>query len=86
MSKYLPFGKEIKQTEEQIKAQKIRLEKFEFYGIPYDSLDGFGDENQSSQVDQDRSVARLLILQEKEIPKDLEERLLEYKHQEDKYV
>jgi hypothetical protein len=85
MSVYYPFGKPVIPTEEKIIEQKTRFEKYDYYGISYGCLDGEGQtegEGYYTEKDKDRAKARLLILGKKEIPKDLEERLLKYKQQD----
>lgn len=86
MSRYLPYGKELIPTEEQIEQQQIKFKRYNYYGVPYGEFDGndYG-EGRLSQKDKDIEQARILIMAGKEIPKDLENRLLEYK-KKNKYV
>lgn len=86
MSRYLPYGKELIPTEEQIEQQQIKFKRYNYYGIHYGEFDGndYG-EGRLSQKDKDIEQARILIMAGKEIPKDLENRLLEYK-KKNKYV
>lgn len=83
MSQYLPFGREIIMTNEQIAHQDNMFNMYETYGIPYGILDSeYDGEQYISAKDKDRETARMLITQHKEIPNDLKERLLQYKKQE----
>lgn len=83
MEQYLPFGKQIIPSQEQIEAQKTKFKKYDYYGIPYGYFDTSKDgEGYDSKKERDREQARLLIMSGKNIPKDLEIRLLEYKKQE----
>ena len=79
MAKYLPFGKELVATDEQMKARKEKFNQYEMYGIPYGILDDSCGEVGRSPIEQDRETARLLIMQGKAIPQDLSKRLLEHK-------
>jgi hypothetical protein len=78
MKQYLPFGKEIIPTEEQVREQQWLFEQYDFFGIPYGILDG-QDEGQLTEKDIDREQAKLLISEGKTLPLDLQERLLLYK-------
>ena len=82
--RYLPFGKEIKQTEQQKMFEKRKFERYDYYGIPYGMLDGDTDEGTRTDREEDIEKARLLIMQGEEIPKELADRLLMYKEQESK--
>ena len=83
--KYLPFGREIVLTDEQQAQQKRKFDLYDEYGIPYGIFDGTHvGEQFRSQKDKDRDAARILIMQGKDIPEDLKERLLSYKNQEQK--
>mgnify|MGYP003315363815 FL=1 len=82
MSSYLPFGQKITPTNEQVKAQQIKFERYDYYGIPYGQFDTL--ENEEGHKEKDREEARLLIMKGESIPKDLENRLLQYKKQEHK--
>ena len=83
MSKFLPFGKQIIPTEEQVIKQKSIFSKYEYYGIPYGNFDtSEAGEGFKSQKEVDREKARLLIMQGKSIPQELEDKLLKYKQQE----
>ena len=76
---FLPLGY-VPQTEEQIAETERREKLYDYYGIPYGIFDG--DENVDSiEIEKDRTEAQILIMQGKEIPKDLEERLLRYKEE-----
>ena len=70
------------QTPQEIKKANERIRKFEYYGIEYNNLDG--GELAESKKEKDRDEARILILMGKEIPKDLEERLLRYKDEDER--
>ncbi len=78
---FLPYGYQ-EQTDQQISEMEAKFKKYEYYGIPY----GVFDEDESTQVEKDRSEAILLIAQGLPIPKDLEDRLLSYKEQEKKHL
>lgn len=83
MSQYFPFGKQIVPTQEQVKDQQLKFQKYDYYGIPYGYFDTSEEgEGYKSKKEIDREKARLLILSGKNIPKDLEIRLLQYKKQE----
>lgn len=64
------------QTEQELMIQANKEKLYKFYGIPYDVFD---DEENNSQISKDREKARILIMTGKPIPKDLEEKLLQYK-------
>lgn len=82
-TKYLPFGKEIIPTKDEIENQIRIFKQYDYYGIPYGYFDSVGEGEQfMTQRDIDISSARILIMQGKQLPKDLEHRLLEYKHQQ----
>lgn len=57
--------------------EKIQIKKLEALGIEVDVFDD--DEPYDVQREKDVSEATLLVLQGKEVPEELEERLLEYK-------
>lgn len=83
MSQYLPFGKQIIPTQEQVKEQTLKFEQYDYYGIPYGSFDASEEgEGFKSQKEIDREKARLLIMQGKSIPKELADKLISYKEQE----
>lgn len=75
---YLPLGYK-PQTPEQLQEQEARFKRYDYYGIPYGIIDDPEDE-EITQIEIDQVEAVTLILQGKEIPKDLEQRLLSYKH------
>ena len=84
MSEYLPFGKRIVPTQEQIQAQELKFQQYNYYGIPYGYFDSVTESDIFvSQKERDRKTARLLILEKKTIPPDLAKRLLEYKKQDE---
>lgn len=72
------------QTPQEIKKTNERIKRFEYYGIEYNNLDG--GELAESKKEKDRDEARMLILMGKEIPKDLEERLLKYKAEDERFT
>lgn len=83
MSQYLPFGKKIIPTQEQVEKQQYKFKQYDYYGIPYGNFDMSDDgEGYKSQKDIDREKARLLIIKREQIPKELGSKLLEYKQQE----
>lgn len=83
MSQYLPFGRALVPTDEQIKAQEYKFNMYEVYGIPYGILDNKHEgEQHRSKKDRDRDSARILIMQGKDLPEDLKKRLLQYKQQD----
>lgn len=83
MSQYLPLGKQIIPTEEQVRAQQLKFEKYDYYGIPYGNFDTEEcGEGNISKKENDREQARMFIMTGKRIPKDLEIRLLQYKQQD----
>jgi hypothetical protein len=83
MNAYYPFGEPIIPTKEQVVVQQKKFEKYNYYGIPYGDFDTSKDgEGYSSEEEIDREKARLLIMKNEKIPKDLEIRLLKYKQQE----
>jgi hypothetical protein len=69
------------QSEEEISLQEKMEQLYKYYGIPYDIFD---DKVTKTQIQSDRNMARELILLGKDIPEDLEKRLLEYKESEAK--
>ena len=77
---FLPLGY-VPQTEEQIAETERRENLYEYYGIPYGVFDG-EEKVDSNEIEKDRTEAQILIMQGKEIPKDLEERLLRYKKEQ----
>lgn len=77
---FLPLGY-VPQTEEQITETERRENLYDYYGIPYGIFDG-DEKDDSIEIEKDRTEAQILIMQGKEIPKDLEERLLRYKEQD----
>lgn len=70
------------QTLQEIRETHERIRRFEYYGIEYNNFDG-GDLPESEK-EKDQDEARILILMGKEIPKDLEERLLRYKAEDER--
>jgi hypothetical protein len=83
MTAYYPFGKPIQPTEEQAFAQQKKFERYDYYGIPYGDFDtSKNGEGYTSDEEIDREKARILIMNNEIIPKDLEIRLLRYKQQE----
>lgn len=70
------------QTPQEIKKTNERIKRFEYYGIEYNNFDG--GELDESKKEKDRDEARIFILMGKEIPKDLEERLLRYKAEDER--
>lgn len=83
MSQYLPFGKQITATKEQQKFQDDKFKLYEMYGIPYGYIDNDRlGEQYGSEKDDDRELARMLIMMGKELPDELKERLLKYKQLE----
>ena len=77
---FLPLGY-VPQTEEQIAETERRENLYDYYGIPYGIFDG-DEKEDSTEIEKDRTEAQILIMQGKEIPKDLEERLLRYKEKD----
>lgn len=65
-------------TPEERAIEEKRHKQYDYYGIPYLV---FGKKETPKQVEKDWSEATLLILGDKPIPKDLEQRLLSYKEQ-----
>lgn len=83
MSSYLPFGRKITPTNEQAKAQQIKFERYEYYGIPYGNFDANKQgEGIRSKREKDREQARMLIMRGEKVPKELEDRLFGYKEQD----
>lgn len=77
--RYLPLGY-LERTQEQIDEQERKFKLYDYYGIPYGILDGGHDCScMDMQKEIDREDARLLIMQGKEIPRDLEDKLMRYK-------
>jgi hypothetical protein len=72
---FLPLGNQI-QTEEEIKLNIKRQELSEYYGVPFGVFDSYDEDKQEIK---DKAYAQALILEGKEIPDDLKERLLQYK-------
>lgn len=63
-----------------ILAQKRKFEAYDYYGIPYGIFDGNDDNSiEQSKREKDIEDARILIMEGKSLPKDLELRLLAYK-------
>lgn len=80
MSQFLPFGIKLSPTPEQIEQQNRKFRTFEYYGIPYGIFDGSDKgEGHKTQRDKDIELARILIIKGESLPKDLEQRLLQYK-------
>lgn len=80
---FLPLGYQ-PQSEEEIKMTEEKEKLYEYYGIPYGVIDGSENDNKDIEIEKDRTSAQILIMQGKEIPKDLEQRLLRYKEEENK--
>lgn len=66
-------------TDEEIQKGEKQDSIAEYYGVPFGIFDANKIENQKQR---DQNKACLLILQDKEIPKDLGERLLRYKEED----
>lgn len=81
MAKFLPFGREIIATDEQIQKRDVIFEQYEMYGIPYGVLDATCGEGKRTEIEKDREAARLLIMQGRDIPQDLRTRLIQYKNE-----
>lgn len=65
------------QTKEEVE-RRIRIHKmYDYYGIPYGIFDEHRDWSMSMEKDWNEAI--ILISEDKVIPKDLEERLLQYK-------
>lgn len=77
---FLPLGYQ-PQTEEEIKMTEEKEKLYEYYGIPYGVIDGSEKDDKDLEVEKDRTMAQILIMQGKEIPADLEQRLLQYKEE-----
>lgn len=80
---FLPLGYQ-PQSEEEIKMTEEKEKLYEYYGIPYGVIDGSEKEDKDLEIEKDRTTAQILIMQGKEIPSDLEKRLLQYKENEKK--
>lgn len=78
---FLPLGF-LPQTDEQIAETDRREKLYDYYGIPYGVFDGEKKNIEESEIEKDRTEAQILIMQGKEIPHDLEKRLLKYKEEE----
>lgn len=78
---FLPLGYQ-PQSEEEIKMTEEKEKLYEYYGIPYGVIDGSEKDNKDIEIEKDRTTAQILIMQGKEIPADLEKRLLHYKENE----
>jgi hypothetical protein len=72
---FLPLGNKM-QTEKEIELNIKRQELSEYYGVPFGVFDSYDEDKQESE---DKAKAQALILEGKEIPDDLKERLLQYK-------
>ena len=70
------------QTEEQISELEYREKLYDYYGIPYGVFDDPKNEIEDTEIEKDRTTARILIMQGEKIPEDLEKRLLDYKEKE----
>lgn len=73
--------------EKSAQQSKLRFELYDYYGIPYGGFDTDGDAGEGlflSEKQQDRERARTLILGMQGIPKELANRLLKYKEQDQK--
>ena len=69
-------------TEDYIQAQQKKFEAYDYYGIPYGIFDGKEESMpMQSQREKDIEDARMLILEGKQLPQELEIRLLHYKKQ-----
>lgn len=80
---FLPLGYQ-PQSEEEIRMTEEKEKLYEYYGIPYGVIDGADNPNKEIEIEKDRTTAQILIMQGKEIPKELEQRLLQYKEEEKK--
>lgn len=80
---FLPLGYQ-PQSEEEIRMTEEKEKLYEYYGIPYGVIDGIDNPNKEIEIEKDRTTAQILIMQGKEIPKELEQRLLKYKEEEKK--
>lgn len=80
---FLPLGYQ-PQSEEEIRMTEEKEKLYEYYGIPYGVIDGTDNPNKEIEIEKDRTTAQILIMQGKEIPKELEQRLLQYKEEEKK--
>lgn len=70
-------------TEAEILKRKEQIKKLKSLGIEVNVLDGY-DDPEEYEEDIDKLKASILIKQGKELPKDLEERLLQKKKRADK--
>ena len=82
---FLPLGYQ-PQSEEEIKMTEEKEKLYEYYGIPYGVIDGSEKEEKDIEIEKDRTTAQILIMQGKEIPEDLKNRLLQYKEREKRNV
>lgn len=64
------------QSKEDIDRREKRLALYDYYGIPHSTFDEI---DIPKKIEKDWSEAVALIVSGKNIPKDLEKRLLEYK-------
>ena len=84
VEKVIGYKPKIKSPDEE-KEYEEKLKYLEYLGI-IGVLDGGIDEcSQNTQKTVDRCEASILVFKGKEIPKDLLERLLKYKEEEEKY-
>ena len=63
-------------TQEEIEKRYKRIEKLKMLGISTNILDNEEEEYMEYEEDLDKLQASILVMQDKEIPKDLEQRLL----------
>lgn len=65
---------------DKIELQDYKFSMYDLYGIPYGILDGEQDgEGNITEKERDYDKARILIMQGKDLPEDLKQRLLQYK-------
>lgn len=76
--RYLPFGEVKLMSAAELEEREKRFRLYEKYGIPYGVFDG---EEEDCFIEADRQMAVYYIVSGQEIPKDLEERLLNSKTQ-----
>jgi len=73
-------------TEEEIKKRFEHIEKLKYLGISVNVLDNMGDKEVDYEEDVDKLQASILIMEDKKIPKELEQRILRNNQKNNKEI